>query len=129
VAYFCGYQPREVQAQTLLLRCGPQLPPRKRRALRWFIAGARSPAAFAWLALRPLRALAGHGETLGEEFGLVKGIVWRRLIGLAVRSSERPGPRPYDASFPDPPVFEQARLRRWRAAGQGQAVNSLPTKA
>jgi hypothetical protein len=127
VAYFCGYEPREVQAQTLLLRCGSGLAPRKRRALRWFSASARSPVACAWLALRPLRALAGHGETLGAELGLVKGIAWRRLIGLAVRSSERPGRRPYDASFPDPPVFEQPRLRRWRAARQ--AVNSLPTKA
>ena len=126
-AYFCGYESREVQAQTLLLRCGSQLSPRRRRALRWFVASERSPVAFAWLALRPLRALAGHDETLGEELALVKGIVWRRLIELAVRSSERPGRRPYDASFPDPPVFEQARLRRWRAAGQ--AVNSLPTKA
>jgi hypothetical protein len=126
-AYFCGYEAREVQAQTLLLRCGWRLSRRKGRALCWFVASARSPIAFAWLALRPLRALAGHGETLGEELSLVKGIVWRRLIGLAARSSERPGRRPYDASFPDPPVFEQPRLRRWRA-GTG-AINRLPTKA
>jgi glycosyltransferase involved in cell wall biosynthesis len=114
-AYFGGFVPREVLAQTLLLRLGGRLPARKRRALGWFAAAERSPGAFAWLALRPLRRLFGRDETLGGESALVRGILWRWLLVLAVGRAERPGGRAYDASFPDPPRFEQRRLRRWRA--------------
>jgi hypothetical protein len=113
-AYFAGYVSRQVQAQTLLLRCGSRLTPAKRQALERFIGAARSPAHFAWLLLRPLRRLVGRDETLGGEWALVRGILWRWLIVLAVWRAERPGLRPYDAAFPDPPSFEQRRLRRWR---------------
>ena len=106
-AYYGGVVPRQVQACTLLLRAGDTLTPRRRRALRWFLAASRSPLAFAWLALRPLRALAGHGETLGGEWALARGIAWRWLVGHVARG-------PADARFPDPPRFEQPRLRRWR---------------
>jgi glycosyltransferase involved in cell wall biosynthesis len=116
-AYFGGYLPRQVQAETLLLRCDSMLVARKRRALRWFIAGERSPVAFLWLALRPLRHLVGHTETLGGEFALVRGIAWRWLVLLLVGRARKPGRRVFDASFPDPPRFEQPRLRRWRAGG------------
>jgi hypothetical protein len=117
-AYFGGYLPRVVQAQTLLLRCADTLTPRKRRALELFLASANSPAAFAWLALRPLRALAGRGETLGGETALARGVLWRWLVAIA--AGRAPGARrpAVDASFPDPPRFEQARLRRWRAGGR-----------
>jgi glycosyltransferase involved in cell wall biosynthesis len=114
-AYFGGYLPREVQAETLLLRCDSRLDRRKRRALEWFIASERSPIACLWLALRPLRHLTGHKETLGGEFALVRGIVWRWLLVGLVGRARRPGRRLFDASFPDPPRFEQPRLRRWRA--------------
>jgi hypothetical protein len=114
-AYFGGCLMRQVQAQTLLLRCATRLTTRKRRALEWFVAADRSPAAFLWLALRPSRRLFGHGETLEGESALVRGLLWRWLIVLAVGRAERPGNRRYDASFPDPPRFEQRRLRRWRA--------------
>jgi glycosyltransferase involved in cell wall biosynthesis len=103
-AYFYGYLARQAQSQTLLLRCETKLIPSKRRALEWFIAAERSPRAFAWLALRPLRALFGRTETLGSEAQLAQGIVWRRLGG-----------RFGDASFPPPQSFSQRRLRRWRA--------------
>jgi glycosyl transferase family 2 len=116
-AYFCGVIPRQLQAQTLLVRCSGLLSARKRRALRWFVASSRSPVWFAWLALRPVRVLFGHGETLGEETALVRGILWRWLIAVAARRSQWPGGLAPDASFPDPPVFEQPRLRRWRAGG------------
>ena len=106
-AYFGGVVPRQVQARTLLLRADNTLAPRRRRALRWFLAASRSPLAFAWLTLRPLRALAGRGETLGGEWALARGIAWRRLVGHLARG-------PADARFPDPPRFEQPRLRRWR---------------
>lgn len=116
-AYFGGYAMRRVLAQTLLARCGDDLEPRKRRALALLVDAERSPVAFAWLALRPLRRLIGRDETLGGELPLAQGIVWRRLVTLAAGRRERPGRRPYDASFPDPPVFEQRRLRRWRVGG------------
>jgi glycosyltransferase involved in cell wall biosynthesis len=115
-AYFGGYLGRAILAQTLLLRCRATLSPRKRRALRWFLASARSPTAFTWLALRPLRRLIGRDETLGGEVALVEGIAWRWLLAIAVGGAQLPGRRPFDASFPDPPRFEQRRLRRWRAA-------------
>jgi hypothetical protein len=106
-AYFHGYLSREVQAQALLARCGSRIAPAKRRALDRFIAAQRSPLAFAWLTLRPLRALAGHTETLGSELELAAGILWRQLAGL-------PGRR-LDATIPHPIAFQQKRLRRWRA--------------
>jgi glycosyltransferase involved in cell wall biosynthesis len=114
-AYFGGYLPREVQAETLLLRCNSVLTRRKRRALAWFVASERAPAACLWLILRPLRQLTGHTETLGGEFALVRGILWRWLLVAFVGRAKRPGRRLADASFPDPPRFEQPRLRRWRA--------------
>jgi glycosyltransferase involved in cell wall biosynthesis len=114
-AYFAGYVMRKVLAQTLLMRCASRLTPRKRRALLRFIASERRPLSFLWLALRPLRRLVGRGETLGGESSLALGIAWRWLIVLAVGRAERPGRRAYDAAFPDPPRFEQRRLRRWRA--------------
>ncbi len=116
-AYFGGYLTREVFARTLLGRCAASLTPSKRRALQLFAASGRSPLAFAWLAGRPLRRFAGRDETLGGEAGLAKGVAWRWLLQLAVTGAQHPGRRAYDASFPDPPLFEQPRLRRWRAAG------------
>jgi hypothetical protein len=112
-AYFGGYVAREVQARTLLMRCADVLTVRKRRGLQWFISASRSLVAFAWLAGRPLRRFVGRDETLGGEWALTRGILWRWLLPIAAR---RPGRRAYDASFPDPPRFEQARLRRWRSA-------------
>jgi hypothetical protein len=68
-----------------------------------------------WLAARPLRRLVGSDETLGGEVALVRGILWRWLLPVAVGVAHRPVAPAYDASFPDPPRFEQPRLRRWRA--------------
>jgi hypothetical protein len=110
-AYFCGWLPRAIQAQTLLARCGDRLSRRKRRALEHYIASQRSPLWFAWLALRPLRLLVGATETLGSELELIGGLVWRRLIVLAAAVWRR---RLWDASYPNALAFEQRRLRRWR---------------
>jgi hypothetical protein len=104
-AYFRGYLPRVVLAQILLARCGDRMFEEKRAALRRYVAAERSPLAFAWLAARPLRVLAGRDETLGSESELVRGIVWRRMAGPLRR----------DASLPDVLSFQQRRLRRWRA--------------
>jgi len=114
-AYFAGYLGRKLQAQTLLLRCGPLLTARKRRALQWFIGADHRPARFAWLAGRSLRRLIGRDETLGGEIPLVEGIIWRWLIRLASMPARIPARGRADASFPDPPLYEQPRLRRWRA--------------
>jgi hypothetical protein len=114
-AYFGGYVSRQVMAQTLLLRCSATLSKGRRRALEWFIAGDRSPLACAWLGLRPLRRFLGRDETLGGETAIVKGLLWRRALTVAVGRARLPGRCPFDASFPDPPEFEQPRLRRWLA--------------
>jgi hypothetical protein len=114
-AYFAGYVPREVQAHALLTRCADALTPRKRRALQLMTAAESRPGAFAWLALRPLRRLRGRDETLGGEVALACGILWRWLVEIRASGRERPGRLAWDASFPDPPRFEQRRLRRWRA--------------
>ncbi|MEN3283690.1 MAG: hypothetical protein V7607_4830 [Solirubrobacteraceae bacterium] len=114
-AYFLGYLPREVQAQALLVRCADRLTASKRRVLRRYLAAARSPVAFAWLAARPLRALTGRNETLGSEAELAHGIAWRWAVALLARAPARWARRLCDASFPDPLSFEQRRLRRWRA--------------
>jgi glycosyltransferase involved in cell wall biosynthesis len=111
-AYFYGYLAREAQALTLLLRCPERLTPRKRRDLERFVAAARSPAAFAWLATRALRVLIARNETLASEVELAQGVLWRWLIG--VRSMR--GRVLRDASFPPPASFNQKRLRRWRAS-------------
>ena len=116
-AYFGGYLPRKLQAQTMLARDPAGLTARQRRALRLMIAAEGSPGAYAWLVLRPLRRLWGRDETLSGELALACGIAWRWLLAAAVAGWDRPGPRPWDASFPDPPRFEQRRLRRWRAGG------------
>jgi hypothetical protein len=81
------------------------------------VAAEARPGAFAWLALRPLRRLWGRDETLGGEGALISGIAWRWLLAARAARRERPGRLAWDASFPDPPRFEQRRLRRWRVGG------------
>ncbi|HEV3055610.1 MAG TPA: glycosyltransferase, partial [Solirubrobacteraceae bacterium] len=114
-AYFHGYLAREAQAATVLARAGERLDPRKRRALERFIACDSSPAALAWLAVRPARALAGRTETLASESELAYGVLWKQLATAARGTAlERLGPFA-DASVPPPQSFTQKRLRRWRA--------------
>src|SRR5918994_6561278 len=117
-AYFRTYLDREVQAQVLLARCGPELTPRKRRALRLLVDAGRSPAAFAWLVARPVRTLLGRTETLGFEGVLARGIMWRHLIAVRTRNRDRPRGSTPDASLArrDPPdSFGSKRVRRWLA--------------
>lgn len=116
-AYFGGYLTRRLMAQVLLARCEGRLTARKRRALALMAAAERSPLAFGWLALRPLRRLVGRDETLGGELPLACGVLWRWLVLAAVTGRTGPGRRPWGVVFPDPPRFEQPRLRRWRAGG------------
>ena len=73
-----------------------------------------TPASFLWFVLRPLRALVGRTETLGGEWELARGILWRWAAAVAAWPA-LPERLTLDARFPDPPHFEQKRLRRWRA--------------
>jgi glycosyltransferase involved in cell wall biosynthesis len=114
-AYFLGYMPGKVRAATLLLRCGDLLTPRKRRALERFLAIERSPIGLAWLVLRPLRALRGKTETVNSEWELVPGIIWRWLAALIARVPGWPERLMLDTRFPDPPIFRQQRMQRWRS--------------
>jgi glycosyltransferase involved in cell wall biosynthesis len=66
-------------AKALRERCGERLTPRHRRTLDLVLAGDRSPRTLAWLALRPMRALAGRNETKGFEHRLLRGLVWRSV--------------------------------------------------
>ncbi len=117
-AYFYGYLPRGLLAQALLARCSGLLSPRKRRALRRFASADRTALGLAWLAARPLRRLAGRGETLGTESELARGILWRHLIRLRTGRREAPEGSPYDASCPPlhAGTLGHDRLARWRAA-------------
>ena len=71
-------------ARALEERCEPD--PADRRALDLVLAGDRSPRTWAWLAVRPLRAIAGRNETRGFEH--------RLLRGLAVASLREPPGNP-----------------------------------
>jgi glycosyltransferase involved in cell wall biosynthesis len=114
-AYFFGYLPGEIRAQTLLLRCGDRLSASKRRTLERYLASTTSPAALAWLFLRPLRALTGRTETLAAEWQLARGLAWLRLARLIAKLPKRwPDRWTLDTRLPDPATFEQKRLRRWR---------------
>ncbi|MBV9311813.1 MAG: glycosyltransferase [Solirubrobacterales bacterium] len=114
-AYFFGWIPTEVRARTLLLRCSDTLTHQKRRSLERHLRAPSSLSAFAWLVLRPLRALFGHNETLGAEWDLAPGICWRALAGLIARIPRWPERWLLDTRFPDAAYFEQRGLSRWRS--------------
>jgi glycosyltransferase involved in cell wall biosynthesis len=114
-AYFLGYMPGKVRARTLLLRCGAAMPRSKRRGLERYLAAESSLTDFAWLILRPLRALWGHNETLGTEWELARGVLWRWIAGALARLPGLPNRLLLDCRFPDPPHYEQRRLQRWRS--------------
>jgi glycosyltransferase involved in cell wall biosynthesis len=118
--YFCGYLRLAVQARALLTRCGADLDPGDRRGLERFVAADRSAAALAALRLRSARGLLGRNETMGAESQLVRGLIWRRLTAARARRVEAPVAWHLHADLPvcGPDVFEQKRLRRWRARGR-----------
>ena len=115
--YFYAYLPLQFHCRAVLIRLPDRITGRKRRILERLIDSADSPIWMLWLALRPLRSLAGRNETLLSETRLVRGILWRWLIALRVRGRERPGDATYDAAMPpfDPTTSGNERLKRWRS--------------
>jgi len=97
-----------------LMRCGDTLAPADRRGLELYLRADRSPRAFLWFVMRPLRMLLGRTETRGGESELGIGIVWEWLAGLVSRAPGWPDRYLLDTSFPDPLSFAQKRLGRWR---------------
>ena len=116
-AYFYGYLPRALLAEALLARCPGTMSRSKRRALQRFLSADRTALGLAWLFVRPLRRLAGRGETLGTESELARGILWRHLVRLRAGRRESPDGSPYDASCPPlhAGTLGHHRLARWRA--------------
>lgn len=80
-------------AQTIEARAGGAMDASKARAVHRVARLGRSPEPVAWLALRSLRRLAGHNETMGIELSLLTGIVWRRLAAARERLLRRPARR------------------------------------
>jgi O-antigen biosynthesis protein len=85
--YFENYCRLALEARALEVRFGDSLPPAKRRALRRIAECDTSLAGAGWLALRALRPLAGRSETMGNERGLLVGILWRRRATRGVAAS------------------------------------------
>ena len=79
--------PRPGPARTLRGRAHPAQAPSAAAHAR----AARSPLAFAWLAARPARALAGRNETLGVEAAPGPGNPLAPPDRPATRRRERPG--------------------------------------
>jgi glycosyltransferase involved in cell wall biosynthesis len=91
--YFGEYCRTLLYARVLRMRCGDRLTRSKRRALDRVLAGESSPRSLAWLAARPLRAVAGHNETRGFEHVLLRGVTWRHVARyVSPRSRGRAAP-------------------------------------
>ena len=67
-----------LSAREIETRVGDRMPPDKARAARRLADLDRSSAAAPWLALRSLRRLAGHNETMGIELSLLGAILLHR---------------------------------------------------
>jgi glycosyltransferase involved in cell wall biosynthesis len=67
------------------MRCGERMRGPARRVIRRFEEVERSPALAAQLLVRGTRELFGRPETLGAEWMLLFGILWRRMVELSAR--------------------------------------------
>ncbi len=113
-AYFLGYLPGRMRAQTLLMRCSDSLTESERRGLELYARADSSPLAFLWFVARPARMLIGETETQASEWELALGVVWRWLASIIAAIPGWPDRYLLDTSFPDPLSFAQKRLGRWR---------------
>ena len=117
VAYFRAYLQLQLQAEVLLARCRPSLTGRRSRALRLLSRADTSVSGSLWLLARTVRPLFGRNETLGTEQLLLRGLLWRRLIGPRSRGKGPSDGNLLSASLP-PFDIEQlgtSRIKRWRA--------------
>lgn len=72
-------------ARTIEARAGDTLAPDKARTVRRVARLGSPPEPAAWLALRSLRRLAGHNETMGIELSLLAAIWTRRMAAARAR--------------------------------------------
>jgi glycosyltransferase involved in cell wall biosynthesis len=84
-AYFDVFLRLKGLAQIVVERCKADMPEKKRRTLNRFATSDRKLSGMLWLALRPLRRIGGHNETLGMERVLVRGILYRHLMAVRRR--------------------------------------------
>lgn len=82
-----------LSARTLEERAGTRMTPAKARAVRRLGRLGQPPEPAAWLALRSLRRLRGHDETMGVELSLAAAIWWRRLRAIGALLGRRAGER------------------------------------
>ena len=89
--YFDIYCRTALAARVLEMRCGSRMDPAKRRVLGRIISSEASVSGAGWLALRSLRPLVGHDETVGRERIMLRGVAWRRLASARARMQARRG--------------------------------------
>ncbi len=75
----------KLMACILDLRCAGSLNNEKKKAVLRLARIDESFLTSIWLALRGLRNVGRVSETLGAEFHLLRGIIWKRYIGLRFR--------------------------------------------
>ncbi|MFN8152330.1 MAG: glycosyltransferase [Solirubrobacterales bacterium] len=117
--YFRTLAQLELQAATLIERCGPEMSGGKRRAALRIAAIDRRPSLLAWLLVRPVRAAWGRTETLATEWHLARGAGWRWILAARSRRGGEAIPkRPLESAIPpfDVEAFGQRRLKRWLAS-------------
>jgi glycosyltransferase involved in cell wall biosynthesis len=89
-AYYFDHLLRVRQlAETVRLRCGPALPPEKRRALRRVAGMHAPPAGWLWLGLRPFRYPSGVSDTAGMEYHLLNALLWAAYVRARRRLARR----------------------------------------
>lgn len=117
--YFRAYEQQSLQAAAALSRCEDVVTPTKARALRRLIGADRSALGLIWMAVRPLRSLAGHNETLASEWHLLKGLLWLRLLRARMIFGAHAGGAGLDATIPPLDIvgLGQRRLKKWLAGG------------
>ena len=122
-SYFRVYVQLKIQAMTLLARSPGRLAPGRRKTLQRVVAAESSWAATAWFAARLLRAAIGRDQTLGAESLSVRGLLWKRLVGLGSHVPARFWPKSLGTAL-EPLDLDRTstrRARRWRARRRGQA--------
>ncbi|MBN8867467.1 MAG: glycosyltransferase [Solirubrobacterales bacterium] len=127
-AYFDVYLRLKAISRLLLDRCGPAMSRSKRRAMERFDHSDRSVTALLWLAARPLRRFFGHGETMGMERVLVRGILYRHLAGIKRRLPGRARRRVEDATALKPEKELTAQMRQKVAPLFPITSDSQPTR-